>query len=417
MASVLQLVHGYPPREVAGTEVYTQRLTDALVARGWTVHVVAATRAPGRRHGSVTTETLPGGGDLVRVVNNLPWRPLGNGEKDSLIEGRVRSTIHGLGPDLVHVQHLLFLSAHLHLKVPAVGTLHDAWGWCARAGNLLKNGDAPCAGPEPEACATCYASFSRGSRMEHQLSELAGRASRLIDPDRLHRLWRHLPASIRKFPRKSSPMAASPADVRHRQRAVAAAFRRLDRRVAPSRFLAALAEENGLGATSHLPHGVAPGPARVGGGPLVFVGSLAPHKGPHLVAEACRGLDLEIWGPATDASYAASLPNVQGALAPQDVPELLSRASALVMGSIWPENAPLIALEARASGCPVIAPRIGGLPELIEDGVDGWLYEPGNVRDMRRAVDAVLAAPPVPTPPLLFEEHVDRVEALYREVL
>ena len=42
----------------------------------------------------------------------------------------------------------------------------------------------------------------------------------------------------------------------------------------------------------------------------------------------------------------------------------------LVGGSV-----PLVILEARAAGCPVIAPRIGGIPEIITDGVDGFLYE------------------------------------------
>ena len=82
--------------------------------------------------------------------------------------------------------------------------------------------------------------------------------------------------------------------------------------MAPSRFYADLAERHGIGPTAHLPHGVAPGPARIGGGPLLFLGSLAPHKGAHLVAEAHAGSPdlppLQITGPATDAAYAASLP-------------------------------------------------------------------------------------------------------------
>ncbi len=55
------------------------------------------------------------------------------------------------------------------------------------------------------------------------------------------------------------------------------------------------------------------------------------------------------------------------------------------------ENSPMVILEAFAAGKPVIASRIGGIPELIEEGVDGLLFEPGNVQElasaMRRLVD------------------------------
>ena len=61
MPTLLQLVHGYPPRELAGTELYAARVTEGLGRRGWTVHVLAATRAPGMEHGTVLEEDLPRG--------------------------------------------------------------------------------------------------------------------------------------------------------------------------------------------------------------------------------------------------------------------------------------------------------------------------------------------------------------------
>ena len=50
----------------------------------------------------------------------------------------------------------------------------------------------------------------------------------------------------------------------------------------------------------------------------------------------------------------------------------------------------LVALEAMASGTPVIASRIGGLPEVVEDGVTGYLVPPGNVAALRARIVAVL---------------------------
>ena len=70
------------------------------------------------------------------------------------------------------------------------------------------------------------------------------------------------------------------------------------------------------------------------------------------------------------------------------------------MGSRWRENAPLVILEARAAGCPVVAPEIGGIPELIQDGVDGYLFEPNNVESCVSALKRWHHnAPLKPTPP------------------
>ena len=408
MPTLVQLVHGYPPREVAGTELYAARLTQALHRRGWTVHVVAATRAPGRDHGSVLEEEHPHG-SVLRLVNNLPWRPLGHAEKDGLIEGRVRQALARLRPDVVHVQHLLFLSAHLRLH-GAVCTLHDAWAWCPRGGNLLQGGVSPCPGPSAARCVPCYGDWARGYAVEHALGRLAGGASRVVAPETLHKAWRRLPAKLRGLTRRGAPPKDTVADFEQRQQAVHAAFARM-RLLSPSAWLADRAAEQGLSAAL-LPHGVEAAQRWRGGGPLVFIGSLAPHKGAHLA----KAVGARIYGPAVEAAYASTLGH-HGALDPEAVPGVLAGAEAQVMGSLWPENAPLIVLEARAAGCPVIAPRIGGLPELVHEGVDGFLYEAGDEDDLRAAVARLRAAGPLsPRPPQTFEQHVDRLLEHYGAV-
>ena len=97
-----------------------------------------------------------------------------------------------------------------------------------------------------------------------------------------------------------------------------------------------------------------------------------------------------------------------------DPSPLLSRARALILGSRWPENAPMVVLEARAAGCPVIAPRLGGLPELIEPGQDGWLYEPGDVDDLVRCLAAAESGPaPAVRPPPTLDDHLDGLIRVY----
>jgi hypothetical protein len=61
--------------------------------------------------------------------------------------------------------------------------------------------------------------------------------------------------------------------------------------------------------------------------------------------------------------------------------------------SIWEENSPLVIREAFAAGVPVVASRIGGIPELIADEVNGLLFEPGNVDDLTRQLRRLTEEP------------------------
>ena len=425
MPRLVQLVHGYPPREVAGTEVYASRVSASMLRRGWSVEVIAATRSPARAHGSVFTEEVDGV-PVHRIVNNLPWRPLGQKEQDPLVERRATTLLERLSPDVVHVQHLLFLSAHLRFSCPTIGTLHDAWAWCARGGTLLRNGDKPCSGPENEACSACYASWSTGTNIEHMLARTAGVLGKVIEPDRLHEIWRTLPGAIRSIPSLGAePPPADPTEFLARQQAVRDAFLRLDVLLSPSSWLAQQAQAQGLGHIQHLPHGSPPAAKSTQKGPLVFLGSLAPHKGPHLVAkavEAARKKDptvpaLEIIGPPGEPEYMATLPSewVHPALPPEAVADKLSTARALVLGSIWPENAPLVVLEARAAGCPVVAPNIGGLPEIIEHERDGLLYPAGDINALEAAISTICSRSwDHVAPPQTLKTHMDALESLYR---
>ena len=66
------------------------------------------------------------------------------------------------------------------------------------------------------------------------------------------------------------------------------------------------------------------------------------------------------------------------------------RASVVVVPSIWPEPCPTVALEAMACGRPVVGSRIGGIPDLVEDGHSGLLVEPGDPVSLADALAAVL---------------------------
>lgn len=135
-----------------------------------------------------------------------------------------------------------------------------------------------------------------------------------------------------------------------------------------------------------------PAPALHDRNGFLFVGRLSVEKGVAVLAaaiaaqpEAC----VRVAGTGPDAYVLrAAHPKVEalGALAPEAVHDEMTRALALVLPSIWYENFPRTLVEAYACGLPVIASRLGALPELVDDGVTGLLVRPADAQDLARAM-------------------------------
>lgn len=125
---------------------------------------------------------------------------------------------------------------------------------------------------------------------------------------------------------------------------------------------------------------------------ILFVGRLSREKGIATLAEACgsdemgSGLGVvKVAGSGPERHRLESLASVYllGALGPDEVYQQMRNAQALVVPSIWYENFPRTIVEAFACGLPVIASRLGALPELVQDGITGMLFDPGNACDLR----------------------------------
>jgi glycosyltransferase involved in cell wall biosynthesis len=89
------------------------------------------------------------------------------------------------------------------------------------------------------------------------------------------------------------------------------------------------------------------------------------------------------------------LPNVEctGWLDAPAVARHMRRALALIVPSVWFEPFGLVAIEAFAQGVPVIASRIGSLPEIVYPGRTGLLFEPGDAADLARKMRWALEHP------------------------
>ncbi|MFA5155225.1 MAG: glycosyltransferase family 4 protein [Patescibacteria group bacterium] len=132
------------------------------------------------------------------------------------------------------------------------------------------------------------------------------------------------------------------------------------------------------------------------GGYLLYFGRLSEEKGLDTLirAAALSGQSVKIAGRGP---VGEKLKQLAGALkAPveflgqktgAELSALIAGAKAAIIPSIWPENMPLSLLEALSLGKPVIASNIGGLPEVIADGRNGFLFAPGKADDLARCIE------------------------------
>ena len=70
-----------------------------------------------------------------------------------------------------------------------------------------------------------------------------------------------------------------------------------------------------------------------------------------------------------------------------DFRPIIEGAKFMVLPSEWSENNPLTVIESQSLGTPVLGARIGGIPELIEEGVTGMTFESGNIEDLKDKIE------------------------------
>jgi len=136
---------------------------------------------------------------------------------------------------------------------------------------------------------------------------------------------------------------------------------------------------------------------------FLYFGRLAPEKGVATLMRAAKAarVKLKIVGSGPlEADLHALQGELQGNIeflgyrSGADLHSLIRDARSMVLPSEWYENAPMSVLESYALGTPVIGARIGGIPEMMNEGETGWSFESGSV-DQLTTLLAKLAAAPV----------------------
>lgn len=132
---------------------------------------------------------------------------------------------------------------------------------------------------------------------------------------------------------------------------------------------------------------------------LLFVGQLSNHKGVSFMVNAVSKLPFDTrlliagdgplrrWiehraGNDKRVTYLGYMP-------PGEIVNIFGVVDALVVPSLCYENSPTVIYEGLQAGVPIIASRIGGVGELVQEGKNGFLFTPGDVHDFERAIKAL----------------------------
>jgi glycosyltransferase involved in cell wall biosynthesis len=276
-------------------------------------------------------------------------------------------------PDVAHLHNI-----HVHLTpsivdelkargIPVVWTLHDYKFICPNQGFICND----------EVCERCKGQrfwqctmhkCKRGSRAASLVGTLEAEAHRFL----------HLPERVDAF-------------------------------IAPSEFLRRKFIEYGWPAakTIHMPNfnnvALVPEAVMPEGRRVLYAGQVLKSKGVLTLLESLRRspgvrLDVAGEGPARDrvdeivrsGDWAGAAVHTHGRVGPDVLRGLIDAARVVAVPSEWYENGPYAVIEAFSRARPVIGTRIGGIPELVVDGVSGILVEPRSPDEISAAVDRLL---------------------------
>lgn len=137
---------------------------------------------------------------------------------------------------------------------------------------------------------------------------------------------------------------------------------------------------------------------------ILYFGGLSPWKGILTLIEAVKELkkvELLIVGTGTEKENIEKnikvnkITNVHllGYKSGNELKKIVAESKFIIVPSEWYENCPYSIMESMAIGKPVIGARIGGIPELIEDGKTGLLFKSGNVDDLKSKIEWLYKRP------------------------
>jgi len=404
---ILIVLHSFIPYTQAGTEIYAYSLAKEL-AKKHEVYVFFRINNLKLKEYAVLKNENAGIKTFAINFTFRDCRSFPDTYNNSAIDNAFSQVLDEVQPDVVHIHHLLFLSLGIVKEakrrgLPVIFTLHDYWLFCHR-GQLINDKLYTCNGYENSRCGDC---------LRMQLS---------IRPKAMYfyQIFRKiLPLFLLKKIKRMYLAVNNKTDldvVSERYKHAHAIIPDIDLFLSPSNFLMDKMISFGVPQSkiSYLQTGIEQelfkDATKIKSNKIRFgyIGIILPMKGLDVLVRAFRKLSnpnaqLLIFGKcfpyAGYEDYFKSLESysradkrikLMGAFEHTKVAEIFAQIDVLVVPSIWPENSPLVIQEAFLTKTPVIASRIGGIPELIENGKNGLLFNPNDTEDLHEKLSLLI---------------------------
>jgi len=350
----------YPPDFVGGAELIAHFQAKLLQANGNSVLVFAGDSKPhGERYALQRDEY-----DGIRVVRIQLAADDYRSDRINFfhreVEDQFQTILDEFRPEIVHFHNIIGLSAGMIYLAKRSGattiqTLHDKWGICYKTTALDQKGKL-C--QDYDKCSECMAFIDDGSHLR--------------------------------------------VPIRFRQDYLKMQFSYLDCIISPSRYLADSYAKAGFPKEKILVlwNGVdvdryakVRRQSKADEISFTYVGHFGSHKGVEVLLRALPMLDknkkvrLNLVGEGEargqyiemlEQNHCTDLVKFWGKVENRYIEKVYQDTDVLVLPSIGPENQPVSITEAMACRLPVITSKLGGAIELVEDGVTGFLFEPGS---------------------------------------
>ena len=374
---ILNVSSLYPPNVIGGAELGLQTIAEAMTEAGHEVHVVTLRPperlklAANRKDSRVTVHSVPlanaywpyePGAPTRRAAHKLLWH--GIDTANAVMARRVEKIVRCVRPDVVLTHNLQGFSTAVmpavkRTGVPLVHVPHDYALLCAQTA-LWRNGKG--CGFRSDRCTGCRLLTAPRRTHVSSVDAVISVSRSLLETHRLHGLFDDIPAAV--IYNALQPAFRIQNHVRERDDDHIFTFGylgRVERSKGIETFLDAAARLQAQGSRFRL---------RVAG--RVEPGYL----------EVLR----RRW-PLDNIDYVGFV----------DAAEFLAGIDTLVFPSEWLEALGNGVFEAFSQGVPVIGSAVGGIPESIDDGVTGFIYESGDAVELSRRMAQLLADPDLRT--------------------
>jgi glycosyltransferase involved in cell wall biosynthesis len=362
---ILKVIHGFPPDYMAGSEVYSYHLVKELINQDVETFVFTRVENEFEENYKVYNE----------VFENINIQRINKPKKDYLYEDKFYDEnvdklfteyLVSVKPDIVHFGHLSHLSTNLikivkGFNIPIVYTIHDFWLFCVK-GQMINQYGEICKTPSLENCLNCSNYVVSKSKIEEStkhMKSIVNMVDVFISPSH----------TLKKF------------------------------------FISQGIDEDKI---RYLKYGfnthkiiynkkVFEKKSKINYG---FIGRVTPTKGIKVLSKAFAQLPskiIHIYGDIGAQKRFLETKNIifKGGYDNNIINDVLNNIDVLIVPSIWYENAPLVIQEAFLAGIPVISSDIGGMSELVIDGVNGFTFKVGNSEDLKNTINKISDNPTI----------------------